>query len=63
MDYLFSCVHLVLGFCSKPLSWLSVYVGIRQAKMAAIAGTRPSITTNAIIIEMIAAIFLFDRFV
>ena len=26
--------------------------------MAAIAGTRPSITTNAIIIEMIAAIFL-----
>ena len=37
---------------------LYVYVGIRQAKMAAIAGTRPSITTNAIIIEMIAAIFL-----
>ena len=26
--------------------------------MAAIAGTRPSITTNAIIIEMIVAIFL-----
>ena len=33
------------------------YVGIRPAKMAAIAGTRPSITTNVIIIEMIAAIF------
>ena len=30
-----------------------------QAKMAAIAGTRPSITTNAIIIETIAAIFFW----
>ena len=39
---------------------LYVYVGIRQAKMAAIAGTRPSITTNAIIIEMIAAIFFWQ---
>ena len=28
--------------------------------MAAIAGTRPSITTNAIIIEMIAAIFFWQ---
>ena len=41
---------------STPLL-LSFYVGIMQAKMAAIAGTRPSITTNAIIIETIAAIF------
>ena len=38
-------------------SKLFVYVGIRQAKMVAIAGTKPSITTNVIIIEMIAAIF------
>ena len=42
---------------------LFAYVGIRQAKMAAIAGTRPSITTNAIIIEMIAAIFSWQAYV
>ena len=37
-------------------SLAAFYVGIRQARMAAIAGIRPSITTNAITIGMMAAI-------
>ena len=59
LHFFFLCPHNVRP-CSGSLLLLSFYVGIRQARMAAIAGTRPSITTNAIIIEMIAAIFFWQ---
>ena len=60
------CEVLVMFFSLEivflPISLSHFYSGIRHARMAVIAGIRPSITTNATIIEMMAAM-LFLAFV
>ena len=48
---MFSSLEIVF----LPVSLSRFYSGIRHARMAVIAGIRPSITTNATIIEMMAA--------